>query len=78
MFGFTKVKTSGVEKGVDWSPFFAANKEEISATYVPYGNVREISSSMDDDAMEEAREAEIERRETSSGCRPLYLSAQNV
>jgi hypothetical protein len=62
MFGFTEVKTSGVEKGVTWSPFFAANKEDISASYVPYGKVRDISSSMDDDAIEEAREIAIETR----------------
>ena len=62
MFGFTKVKTSGVEKGVEWSPFFAANKEDISASYVPYGKVRDIYSSMDDDAIEEARESAIEKR----------------
>lgn len=62
MFGFTKVKTSGVEKGFDWSPFFAANREDISASYVPYGKVRDISSSMDDDAIEEARETAIEER----------------
>lgn len=61
-FGFTTVKTSGVEKGADWSPFFAANKEDISATYVPYGKVRKISSSMDDDAISEARENAIEER----------------
>lgn len=67
MFGFTEVKTSGVEKGVAWSPFFAANKEDISATYVPYGKVRDISSTMDEDAIEEARETAIEeRRETIS------------
>ena len=60
MFGFTEVKTSGVEKGIAWSPFFAANKEDISASYVPYGKVRDISSSMDDDAIEEARENAIE------------------
>lgn len=59
-FGFTKVKTSGVEKGAEWSPFFAASKEDISATYVPYGKAREISSSMDDDAISEARENAIE------------------
>ena len=61
-FGFTKVKTSGVEKGAEWSPFFAASKEDISATYVPYGKAREISSSMDDDAISEARENAIEER----------------
>lgn len=62
MFGFTKIKTSGVEKGVEWSPFFAANKEDISASYVPFGKVRDIYSSMDDDAIEEARESAIEER----------------
>jgi len=62
MFGFTEVKTSGVEKGVAWSPFFATNREDISASYVPYGKVRDISSSMDDDAIEEARETAIEER----------------
>lgn len=62
MFGFTEVKTSGVEKGFDWSPFFAANKEDISASYVPHGKVRDISSSMDEDAIEEAREIAIEER----------------
>jgi hypothetical protein len=62
MFGFTEVRTSGVEKDVAWSPFFAANREEISATYVPYGKVRDISSTMDEDAIEEARENAIEER----------------
>ena len=62
MFGFTKVKTSGVEKGMEWSPFFAANKEDISASYVPYGKVRDISSTMDEDAIEDARETAIDER----------------
>jgi hypothetical protein len=62
MFGFTEVRTSGVEKDVAWSPFFAANKEDISASYVPYGKVRDISSTMDEDAIEEARENAIEER----------------
>lgn len=62
MFGFTRIKTTGVEEGVDWSPFFAASKEEMSATYVPYGKTRDISSTMDDDAIEEAREIAIEER----------------
>ncbi|MEE1046098.1 MAG: hypothetical protein U0M60_01605, partial [Clostridia bacterium] len=42
-FGFTVVKTTGVEDGVEWSPFFASNKRQTSASYTNYGHVREIS-----------------------------------
>jgi hypothetical protein len=61
-FGFTKVKTSGVEEGFDWSPFFAANMEEVASTYVPYSKVRDVYSSMDEDAAEESIESAIEDR----------------
>lgn len=61
-FGFTQIKTEGVEEGVGWSPFFVANNKEISASYVPYGKVRDIRSATDEDAIEEMRENEIEKR----------------
>lgn len=60
-FGFTKLKTEGVEANVQWSPFFTANREDISATYVKYGKVRGVSSELDeearDDAIEEYKES---------------------
>ena len=32
-FGFTKIKTSGVEAGAEWSPFFATNNIYTAMTY---------------------------------------------
>ena len=32
-FGFTKIKTTGVEPGVEWSPFFATNNIYTAMTY---------------------------------------------
>lgn len=41
-FGFTKIKTSGVETGVEWSPFFATNNIYTALTYSGVPNKTEI------------------------------------
>lgn len=62
-FGFTQVKTEGVEEGHSWSPFFAANKEEISASYSSTGFVRSIRSATDTEAENEVYERALEERQ---------------
>jgi hypothetical protein len=59
-FGFTRLKTIDVESGVEWSPFFAASREDISASYVPYGKTRAISQETDYDYIEDMLEAKKE------------------
>ncbi len=61
-FGFTKIRTTGVEEGVEWSPFFAAGSSDISASYVLNGNTRRISSAIGDgdiDSLIEQRQEKI-------------------
>ena len=41
-FGFTNIKTMGVEEGVDWSPFFATNNPKVAETYSGQSGVRKI------------------------------------
>ena len=58
-FGFTKVKTEGVEDGVKWSPFFATNSIQTAQTYSRWDKVRQVSDAQetDYDAVIEAEEA---------------------
>lgn len=58
-FGFTQLKTSGVEAGVEWSPFFATDKIPTAETYSRSSKVRKISDTQyfDYDAVIEEEEA---------------------
>ena len=51
-FGFTEVRTTGVEKGYEWSPFFATNRKQTAGTYTNNANVREISEQMTEEHYE--------------------------
>lgn len=41
-FGFTRIKTEGVERGVDWSPFFATSNPNTATTYSGEVGVKKI------------------------------------
>lgn len=43
-FGFTKVKTTGVEKGAEWSPFFMTDNLITAMTYSESDDVRQVVS----------------------------------
>ena len=44
-FGFTKTKTTNVEDGWAWSPFFATDSLEVAGTYSDTRSVRKIADS---------------------------------
>ena len=62
-FGFTEIKTQGVEKGVEWSPFWASSDASTSGTYATIQKVRRIGESFEDgfaDSAIEDIESEID------------------
>ena len=80
-FGFTKLATSGLEKDINWSPFFATSEHQAAQSYVPHSPYAKIDtkrkiSNKDTIALRDGNK-EI-NLESNKGTYSLYANTDNL